>query len=86
MCICGTKKVKHMKKKTLGKALGIGMLAVSLFISPLTGISARAAEGDAGSKAGDKKEKLDPTRTETGKEGRLNAFLAKRSCCLPPSW
>lgn len=67
-----------MKRKQLWKVLGTGCLAVSLLASPMTGVSALAADGDLGTEdaqagtgtdATDKKEggsalKLDPTRTE----------------------
>lgn len=65
-----------MKRKQLLRVLGAGSLALSLLVSPVTGVSALAAEenpteGETGTTgdAADKKEggsalKLDPTQTE----------------------
>lgn len=73
-----------MKRKQLWKVLGTGCLAASLLVSPMTGLSALAAEGtptegaqadgtetDAtNKKEGGEVKKLDPLRTEAvGTEG-----------------
>lgn len=81
-----------MKRKQLLRVLGAGSLALSLLVSPMTGVSALAAEenptegtGTTGD-AADKKEggsalKLDPTRTEaipeSGSEADGNYVPAK---------
>lgn len=76
-----------MKRKQLWKVLGTGGLALSLFVSPMTGVSALAAEDTPTEGATtDKKEggsalKLDPTRTEaipeSGSEADGNYVPAK---------
>ena len=69
-----------MKKKTLWKALGIGMLAASLLVSPLAGVSALAAE-DTEVKEGGSAKALDPTQDEEipakGTEGQEGYVPAK---------
>lgn len=68
-----------MKKKTLWKALGIGMLAASLLVSPLAGVSALAAEDTV--KEGGSAKALDPTQDEEipskGTEGQEGYVPAK---------
>lgn len=80
-----------MKRKQLLRVLGAGSLALSLLVSPMTGVSALAAEENpteppAAGDAADKKEggsalKLDPTRTEeipeSGSEAEGNYVPAK---------
>lgn len=80
-----------MKRKQLLRVLGAGSLALSLLVSPMTGVSALAAEENpteppAAGDAADKKEggsalKLDPTRTEeipeSGSEADGNYVPAK---------
>lgn len=55
-----------MKRKQLWRVLGTGCLAASLLVSPMTGVSALAAEGTPAAdaaKEGGSKEDLDPTQT-----------------------
>lgn len=76
-----------MKRKQLLRVLGAGSLALSLLVSPMTGVSALAAEETpAAGDVADKKEggsalKLDPTRTEaipeSGSEADGNYVPAK---------
>lgn len=79
-----------MKKKTLWKALGVGMLSASLFISPLAGISALAAEGDTEPKEGGSAKALDPTQDKDipavgteGEEGYKPAVPAYADTEIP---
>ena len=50
-----------MKKKQLWKVLGTGVLALSLMLSPMTGLGVLAAEGDPVTPAAGSKEGIDPT-------------------------
>lgn len=53
-----------MKRKQLWKVLGTGVLALSLMLSPMTGLSALAADGDTVTPVSGAKKALDPTQTE----------------------
>lgn len=55
-----------MKRKQLWKVLGTGCLAASLLMSPMTGVSALAADADPGTEAGGAGESVTPQADETG--------------------